>query len=112
MFNPRLDIWHSAKSPLDGSQVNTGGAVKPNTRSIIREECGIAPDLAMFERLNGWQLGHIIGWRSLIFALVIEIVATFGVALVWLPTRARKRPDIRVAFQEVLKDSNLLRTPV
>jgi predicted MFS family arabinose efflux permease len=66
----------------------------------------------MFERLNGWQLGHIIGWRSLIFALVIEIVATFGVALVWLPTRARKRPDIRVAFQEVLKDSNLLRTPV
>jgi hypothetical protein len=93
MFNPRLDIWHSAKSPLDGSQVNTGGAVKPNTRSIIREECGIAPDLAMFERLNGWQLGHIIGWRSLIFALVIEIVATFGVALVWQPTRARKRPD-------------------
>ena len=53
----------------------------------------IAPDLAVFERLSGWQLGHIIECRSRIFALVIEIVAAFGVALVWQPPRARKQPD-------------------
>lgn len=43
----------------------------------------VAPDLAILVRLTGWDRDRVIELRALIFASIVEVVAAFGVGLVW-----------------------------